>query len=703
MESNQEIKVALVGNPNCGKTSLFNLLTGLKQKVGNFPGVTIDKKIGHNSFEGVNYSIIDLPGLYSLYPRSLDEKVVRDVLLNEKDPNHPDIIIILLDAANLKRNLYLTLQTLELEIPVIIALNMLDIAETQGKTIDIDALSQTLGATVIPINAKKGIGKEDILKSLNNKHFGSFSGEKFEPENKEQIQKIKKLFPKYNDFKINLLLSDFKNLPWLSEKEKNDIANQLENTSFFPAKNQLYEIGKRYEYINKITPKFQQEKKNIDTISIHDKLDKYLTHPIWGTLIFLLVFFLLFQAIFTLAAYPADLIDTGMGVLNQWVKTILPEGRFADFVTDGILTGIGGVVIFIPQIMILFGLITILEDTGYMARASFINDKLLEKVGMNGKSFVPLIGGFACAVPAIMAARSIPNMRERLITIFITPFMSCSARLPVYVFLIAFIIPNDYLLGFLSIQGLLMLGLYLLGVFMSIIVAIVLNKLLPKIEKGVFVMELPTFKVPRWKNVFTSMINKAKTFVFEAGKIILLVSIILWFLSSFGPGDSFKKIEKKYTSAALVQALTPQQIQREINSEKLKHSYAGIMGRFIEPAIRPLGFDWKTGIALVTSFAAREVFVGTMSTIYGIEADTANVKELKEELKKLKNPKTGAPLFSFATAFSLIIFYVFALQCMSTLAIVKKETGGWKWPIIQFFTFTGIAYLASFITYHILQ
>lgn len=697
--SKNSIKIALVGNPNCGKTSLFNMLTGLKQKVGNFPGVTIDKKVGHTSFENTKFSFIDLPGLYSLYPKSLDEKVVRDVLVNENDPHHPDVILILLDASNLKRNLYLTLQVLELDIPVIVALNMIDIAELQLKHTSPEKISSVLGVPVVCINAKKGEGKEAILKSLIDLEGKRLTTDKFDPKNKEVFTSLQSEFPNYSNYKINLLLDDYNEIPWLTGNAKQVIKEKIKQYKYSNSEHQLYEIGKRYEYINKIVPIFQTQDDNVAKETIHDKLDKYMTHPLWGSIIFLLVFFLLFQAIFTIASYPADLIDTGMGMLNDWVKTVIPEGMFADFVTDGILAGIGGIVIFIPQIMILFGLITILEDTGYMSRASFINDKLLAKVGMNGKSFVPLIGGFACAVPAIMAARSISNPRERLITIFITPFMSCSARLPVYVFLIAFIVPEDYFLGFLSLQGLLMLGLYLLGVFMSIVVAYLLNKFLPENKKGVFIMELPTFKVPRWKNVFMSMINKAKTFVFEAGKIILIVSIILWFLASFGPGDSFQKIDDKYASNDITMTLSPKEVERKISTEKLQSSYAGIMGKFIEPAIKPLGFDWKMGIALVTSFAAREVFVGTMSTIYGIEADTATIKELKE----LKNSETGGPLFSRPTALSLIMFYVFAMQCMSTVAIVRKETGGWKWAVIQFFVYTAIAYLASLITFQILS
>lgn len=689
----------MIGNPNCGKTSLFNLLTGLKQKVGNFPGVTIDKKVGSVNYGNTKFDIIDLPGLYSLYPKSLDEKVVRDVLLNENAPLHPDVLLVLLDASNLKRNLYLTLQLLELEFPVVVALNMIDVAEKQGKITAADQLSKVLGVPVVPINAKKGTGRTQVLKALSEIETESSKMVKYVPKNKALANELQSIFPNYSKYKINLLLDNYQENPWLNDEVKNKIKQAFEKHHFSNSKSQLVEIGERYQYINKIINEFQEEPALSKKESIHDKLDYYLTHPLWGGLIFLLVFFLLFQAIFTLAAYPADLIDTGMGIVNQWVKVMLPAGKFSDFITDGLLTGIGGVVIFIPQIMILFGLITILEDTGYMARASFINDKLLAKVGMNGKSFVPLIGGFACAVPAIMAARSISNPRERLITIFITPFMSCSARLPVYVFLIAFIVPNEYLFGFLSLQGLMMLGLYLLGVLMSIVVAAILNRYLPKREKGIFVMELPTFKVPRWKNVLTSMVNKAKTFVLEAGKIILLVSMVLWFLASYGPGNQFQKIEEKYHSAAMTSKLSEDAINKKIASEKLKNSYAGILGHVIEPVIKPLGFDWKMGIAVVTSFAAREVFVGTMSTIYGIESDTSTVKELKA----LKNPDTGGPLFTKPTAFSLLIFYVFALQCMSTVAIVRKETGGWKWPVIQFVVFTTIAYLASLLTFQLLS
>jgi ferrous iron transport protein B len=433
------------------------------------------------------------------------------------------------------------------------------------------------------------------------------------------------------------------------------------------------------------------------------KADRILTHKVWGVLIFLFVFFLIFQSVFSLASYPMDLIDSGIGELNEWLKTKFPKSMVSSFLIDGVIAGLGGVLVFIPQIMILFGLINILEETGYMARVSFINDRILRSVGMNGRSVVPLVGGFACAVPSIMATRTIENLKERLITILITPMMSCSARLPVYVFLIAFIVPDNYLFGFISLQGLFMLGLYLLGIAVSVLVAFVLNKIIKNVMQSSFIMEMPNYRMPRWNNVIYTMFNKGQTFVTEAGKIIVMVSIVLWFLASFGPGDSFEKIEAKYQSETLASNYGDEELELLEAQEKLQNSYAGHLGKIIEPVIRPLGFDWKIGIALISSFAAREVFVGTMSTIYSVGGGEDNIAGLQNKLMNEIDPKTGRPIMTMPIAFSLLIFYVFAMQCMSTLAIIKRETNSWKWPLIAFGYLTAIAYLGSFITYQLLN
>lgn len=706
MGQEDNIQVALIGNPNCGKTSLFNALTGMNQRVGNFPGVTVDKKTGITHVDGKTLSIIDLPGTYSLYPKSPDEEVVQNVLLDKSDEEYPDLCVLVLDASNLKRNLYLATQVMDLGLPVIVALNMMDVAGYKNMEINAKELSLQLDVPVLVTNAKTGVGVDTLIRSIaESKARVSTGFTQASEESKEIVEVTKRFFPDFEDYKAYRIALNAQELDWVGDKAKHDIKEVLDRLNFSKSKAQLKEIGERYEKINALFPKFCKLPNEEKSEGIQEKIDKVVTHKVWGIVLFLLVFFLLFQSVFTLAEYPMNWIDSGMGMFTAWLTNTLPDTTWANFITDGIVAGLAGVVVFLPQIMILFGLVTILEDSGYMARVSFLNDKLLEKTGMNGKSIVPLVGGFACAVPAIMAARSIQNPRERLITIMITPLMSCSARLPVYVFLIAFIVPDDKLWGFVNLQGLFMLGLYILGIVMSVAVAAFMNRFLTKGAQGSFILELPSYKVPRWKNVFSSMLNKGKAFVIEAGKIILLVSILLWFLASFGPGDRFANIEQKYQSEELQSLHSESELSILEQSEKLENSYAGMLGKFIEPAIRPLGFDWKTGIALITSFAAREVFVGTMSTIYSVQGgdEEDTIAALQEKLKNAKDPKTGLPVFTLATAFSLLIFYVFALQCMGTVAIVKRETGTWKWATIQFFLFTAMAYLGSFITYQLLS
>ncbi|KAB1064718.1 ferrous iron transport protein B [Salibacter halophilus] len=697
-------KIALVGNPNSGKTSLFNALTGMNQKVGNFPGVTVDKKVGgFKDSSGNGYRVIDLPGIYSLSPKSLDEEVACKVLFQPEAQEHPDGVIIVIDASNLKRNLFLATQVIDLGIPAIVALNMSDIAEKSGVSIDNKALEEKMGVPVLAINAKSKEGVSELKDRIDELQPGKVTffrpSDKMKKLGNDLLKDILNVDHDYRAFKLSVSINRYS---WLSEK-KDALNRAFSDLEINPKKEEILEISERYRKIGKILPFVMAEVEPDDgPKAITAKLDKYLTHPVYGFIIFVAVFFLLFQAVFSFAAYPMDMIDYAFGWLSGAVMDALPTNMFTDFLANGIVAGIGGIVIFVPQIMILFGLVTLLEDTGYMARVSFMNDRFLRSVGMNGRSVVPLVSGFACAIPAIMAARNIDNWKERMITIMVTPLMSCSARLPVYVFLVGFIVPEEYYFGFISLQGLFMLGLYLLGLLLGIGVAWVFNLVLQNKVQSSFILELPTYRAPRWGNVWTSMINKGYTFVTEAGKVILIISILLWGLSSFGPGDAMQKVDEKYDKMAQTEQHTPQRIETMRNTEKLENSYAGIMGRAIEPAIQPLGFDWRIGIAVVTSFAAREVFVGTMSILYSVEGEADNIQALKEKMKNSVNPRTGEAYMSIPTASSLLIFYVIAMQCMSTLAITKRETNSWKWPILQFSYLTALAYIASFITYQAL-
>jgi len=708
------MKVALVGNPNSGKTSLFNGLTRLNQKVGNYPGITVDKKTGAAKLPNNTVAnIIDLPGAYSLYPKSVDEGVVNQILCDPNNPHHPDVIVIVADASNLKRNLLFCSQIIDLNIPVIIALNMVDLARNKDLHVDTAKLSQQLGVQVIPINARKNQGIRRIKNALSklstpprqstvrdNKHLINIK--KLAPH---VIESIKPIINSRSDYNSFLTANNIENITYLGKQDKEAIKDILKEKDFNSPQLQAQETIERYQKINKIlNNSIVQPTPTIS--SGHDfsrGLDKVLMHPIWGYMSFIVIMLLIFQTIFSWASYPMDLIDMGISSLSQWLADTLPKGMLSGLLIDGVIAGLGGIVIFIPQIMILFAFVAMLEDTGYMARVSFMMDKLMRNVGLNGRSVVPLMSGFACAVPAIMAARNIVNWKERLITIMVIPLMSCSARLPVYTILIALVVPDQSILGVFNLKGLALLFLYLLGFFAAISVAWVMKYIIKTNEKSHFVMELPIYKSPRWTNVLTTMFEKAKVFVFSAGKVIIVISMILWFLASFAPGEKFEQIEKKYAAKEYDQKYSQQEIANHIQAEKLENSYVGIIGKIIEPAILPLGYNWEIGIALITSFAAREVFVGTMATIYSIESGQENIVSLKNRMAAVINPQTGKPLYNFATAFSLMIFYAFAMQCMSTVAVVRRETKGWKWAIIQIIYMTLLAYFASLFTYQLLK
>lgn len=681
-------KIALLGNPNSGKSSLFNVLTGSNQRVGNFSGVTVDKKTGVCSLEdGQQLDIIDLPGAYSLTGTGEDEKVVSSIILNPDSPDYPDLALIVLDSTNLKRNLFLATQLIDLKIPAIIALNFTDVTNKSGIEVNADFLAEELGVKVIAISAKRGIGIKE-LKELLGSDISAPQKSFIDIEELagDIIHKGLELCPSYEPYQLYKTLRVVNEIEWCKEKEQ--FQQLINQTGYNPYEKEVVEISKRYEKIHDILVKMAYHAPAKD-FTTTEKIDRWTTHPFWGLLIFLFTFFFLFQAIFTLSSFPMDWITEGMDWLIAKTSAVLPVGWFSNLITDGLLAGVSGVLVFLPQIMILFGLISLLEDSGYLARVSFMSDRLMRSFGMNGKSIIPLVGGFACAVPSIMAARTIENKRARLITIFITPLMSCSARLPVYVFLTAFIVPDIHVFGFLSLQGLFMTGIYLVGVIASLVVAMLANRFMKREKDSPFLMEMPRYRKPLLKNTVKTMWNKGKTFLFDAGKIIVIASIILWFLSTHGPSGDYERIAQKYEKLKVEYPDELDILQREKNSELLAYSYIGYAGRSIEPVLQPIGFDWRTGIAVLSSFAAREVFVSTMATIYSVEDDT------QSGLKSIK--------YNMPTALSLLVFYLFALQCMSTVAVVKSETRSWNFAIVQFLLFTFIAYAASFMVFQLLK
>jgi ferrous iron transport protein B len=700
------IHIALVGNPNCGKSSLFNALTGLNQKVGNFPGVTVDKKTGELSLGGYPSTLIDLPGTYSFYPKREDEWVAYKVLMGVDMEMHTDVILLIADASNLKRNLLFCSQIIDLKKPVVLALTMNDLAAKKGIKVDIEGLQEDLGIPVVAVDARKQKGLTELKNALigiidtpRSKNQESFIDNKnLAPV---AIDAFKTLFPTTSDYAALHYLMHHEAFP-LEEEMQNRIEQIEIDNQFNHTKTQAQEILQRYHHIQEIMRKRVTEPDPTAKKKRTDKLDNVFLHRTGGYLILLSVLFLLFQCVFWMAKFPMDGIDWIFTNLTAYLNAVLPDAWWQDLLVNGVIAGLGGIVVFVPQIMILFGIITILEDTGYMARISFLSDKLMRKSGLNGKSVMPMISGFACAVPAIMSARSIENKKERLLTILVTPFMSCSARLPVYTILISLVIDERVYFGFLSLQGLVMMGLYLLGIVMALLVSWIFKFFIRIQEKSYFILELPIYRAPRWKNVVVTMINKAKIFVTDAGKVIMVISVLLWFLSSYGPSQRSEQLKQEYTIALQSATIdsTKAHVEKQYQANKLANSYAGLMGQKISPVIEPLGYDWKIGIALITSFAAREVFVGTMATLYSVESD--DEISLKNKMRAAVK-RDGTPVYTLATAFSLLVFYVLAMQCMSTLAIVKRETGTWKWPAIQFFMMTGLAYLLSWLTYSLLQ
>ncbi|GAA3973478.1 ferrous iron transport protein B [Pedobacter ginsengiterrae] len=701
-----DIKVALVGNPNTGKSTLFNRLTGLNQKIGNFPGITVDKKTGYMKLaDGKAVEIIDLPGTYSLYPKSADESIVFQVLADKSNKSFPDVVVLIADASNLKRNLLLYSQVADLGIPMVLALNMIDLSEKQGIEIDLDKLANKLGIQVVSISARNNIGIDKLKQAIanTNKVATQFQDVDVNVLAPEAINAIKTKLNSDNDYYALQVLHQHEYLNFFTEKEQEEIESIEVSNNFESSKIQAAETIARYKYLGTILSGVVSDNGAAKKFTLSDKLDAVLTHKVWGFAVFLLILFVIFNAIFAWSTYPMDLIEAGFGFMTELGHQYLPAGMLTDLVLDGVVAGLGGIFVFIPQIAILFAFISILEDTGYMARVTFMMDKVMSKVGLNGKSVVPMIGGLACAVPSIMAARNIENWKDRMITIMVTPLVSCSARLPVYILIISLIVPPDHVFGIFNLQGLALMIMYLVGIIAAVLVAWVMKLIIKTKERSYFIMELPVYRMPRWKNVLYTMYEKSKTFVFEAGKVIIAISIILWVMASFGPGNRFENIDKKYASALADTTKNTDHVTTLVATEKLENSYVGILGHWIEPGIRPLGYDWKIGIGLITSFAAREAFVGTMATIYSVDGGDEDTTTIRERMAASMNSRTGLPVYSFATGISLMLFYAFAMQCMSTVAIVYRETKGWKWPVIQLVYMTAMAYFAALIAYQLLK
>ncbi len=738
----KSINVALIGNPNTGKTSVFNALTGLKQKVGNYPGITVEKKEGMCKLpRGVKAHILDLPGTYSLNTTSLDESVAVELLLNRNDKDFPDVAVVISDVENLKRNLLLFTQIKDLKIPSILVINMADRMPRKGISLDVPLLEQRLNTKIALVSTRKNTGI-DRLKEL----IADFKNLSVKPNvdttviAPDYFERLKRTFPNEDLYKLWLVITQDVNFMPIEKKRIQDSSSFSTKSKSELKRLQQKETILRYQFINGILKETYKVDLKVAK-GFRARLDKVLTHKVFGYLIFFLILLTIFQAIYDWSSYPMDFIDEFFASASEWVKHTLPPGVFTNLVAEGILAGIGGIVIFIPQIAFLFLFISLLEESGYMSRVVFLMDRVMKPFGLSGKSVVPLISGTACAIPAVMATRNIENWKERLITILVTPFTTCSARLPVYLIIIALVIPEGRILG-LSYQALTLMLLYLIGFLAAIFSAMILHKILNIKSRTFFVIEMPNYKLPLLKNVAYTVIEKTKSFVYGAGKIILAISIVLWFLGSNGFSDNFDDAEKlvkqriategftayneadikekllgyenalhtrnSFTAAQLQDSLLQQRLsleeraeKQEIASYKLENSYIGYLGKAIEPLVKPLGYDWKIGIAVLTSFAAREVFVGTLATIYSVGNDEEET--IKERMAAEVNPATDKPLFNLASGISLLLFYAFAMQCMSTLAVVKRETNSWKWPMAQLVIMSTFAYIVALVAFQLLK
>lgn len=704
MHSPEVIRVALLGNPNSGKSSVFNHLTGLRQKVGNYPGVTVEKKLGALDYpDGFSLELVDLPGAYSLYTFSRDERMVVSVLADPKDPDYPDVLVYIANSAQLEKHLLLFTQLRDLGLPLILGLNMADIATDKGLEIDPQGLAKTFQVPVVSLNGRTGAGiaelKDLIRKEVEKKQGVAEPFYRLTEAEAAAIAEVRDHLPEAGQYQALLIAHHQEWLPFIPADLRAHFSEELPKLGFHDLNFQVRETMARFDKLEPMLQKAIRRPKEAPA-GPTDYIDRVLTHFIWGPLIFFGLMFLVFQAIFAGAAYPMDWIEQGMGWMGENLRQLAPEAWWMELLTDGILAGLGGILVFIPQIAILFFLISLLEEVGYMARAVFLFDNLMNRFGLNGRSIVALISGGACAVPAIMSTRTISNWKERLITILVTPLISCSARIPVYTLLISFAVPPMLIAGVFNLQGLAFMGLYLIGIASALGSALVFKWILKTDERSFLLLEMPDYKPPVMRNVFLTVYEKVKAFSLEAGKIILGISIVLWLMSSFGPGNSMAEAEKQALQTAEQEQMDETQTADLVASRQIEASFAGRLGKWIEPAIEPLGFDWKIGIALITSFAAREVFVSTMATIYSIGSADSEYS-VRDRLLEEKDPVTGEKVYNFATALSLLIFYVFALQCMSTLAVVRRETRSWKWPIIQFLFMGALAYLGSLLVYQI--
>ncbi|MBX7183148.1 MAG: ferrous iron transport protein B [Bacteroidia bacterium] len=693
-------KIALIGNPNCGKTTLFNAITGLNQKVGNFPGVTVEKIEGSAKIHGESYSFIDLPGTYSINPKSPDEEVVFSVLSNPQHPDFPDAVILVADASNLKRSLFVLTQVLELNIPCLIALNMMDVAKEKGIEINLELLSENLGVPIIPISARSGFGIPSLLEqvskgfSLSTKNFVNL--DLIDHGVSAYFQAQKGLPSRFAGF---YFANHFARLEKNNDlKEKFNL--HLIESSFEPQVAQRQESILRFKFLQELKETATRQTE-LPNKNFSGKMDELLTHKFFGLLLFFVILLVVFQSVYLLSEWPMEWIDYLMSGVRSELKSMLNPGLLKDLLLDGVLAGITGIVIFIPQIALLFGFISVLEETGYMARVSYMMDKVMRPFGLNGRSIIPLISGIACAVPSILATRTIGSPKERLLTILVTPFMSCSARLPVYTLMIALVIPSGSILGILSYQGLTLLSLYFLGLIMALVISFLIKGFIKEDQNTLFAFDLPPYRSPRWKSVGISVYTKIKSFLGEAGGVIMAISIVLWAMASFGPSDEMAQVQQQYENRITENPKDSLLAMQQFKSEKLEHSFAGKLGQGLEPLIKPLGFDWKIGIALVTSFAAREVFVGTMNTIYSVEETDETPVLLLERMKMERRKGSNRLYFDLPTGISLMVFYAFAMQCMSTLAVVKSETKSWKWPLMQFFWMGAIAWISSWIAYQL--